>query len=210
MLLLSLIVITIPVTVRASGTVALKAEVEKQPTHTNSNQPGLFDVDMRILLSQTINFLILLFIIKKLLFEKVGLLLENRQKEIGRLRLEAEKESEEVQRLKAQYESLIEKIDEEAYIIKQKAILEVKESTLPIIEEAKKRAEEIIEKGEMDLYMERQTAWANIREQLVELTALATEKVLEDSLDDEMHRKIIKRSIEKIKKDLPDHKGDKR
>lgn len=200
----------IPLVVRASETLPLKAEADKQLVHAKAHEPGLFDIDTGILFSQTINFLILLFIIKKLLFEKIGKLLENRQKEIGRLRLDTEKENKEVQDLKAKYESLIEKIDEEAYVIKQKAIQDVKESTLPIIEEAKKKAEEIIEKGEMDLYLERQTAWAQIREQLVELTALATEKVLEDSLDDEMHRKIIARSIEKIEKDLPDHKGDKR
>jgi len=58
----------------------------------------------------------------------------------------------------------------------------------------------------MDLFMERQTAWAQIREQLVDLTEMATEKVLEDSLDDKMHRKIILRSIEKIEKDMPDHR----
>lgn len=183
----------------------VNAEVSPQHSKVAEHKPGLFDVDYGILLSQTLNFLILLFVLKKLLFEKVSVVLENRQKEIGKLRLDAEKIHEDSLKLKRQYQDLIDNIEEKAYEVRQKAIQETKRDVQSIIEDAKKKAEGIVEKGEMDLFMERQTAWAQIREQLVHLTTLATEKVLEDSLNDEMHRKIIERSIEKIEKDLPDH-----
>lgn len=183
----------------------INAEVPLKHSKVTEKEPGMFDVDYGILFSQTLNFLILLFVLKKLLFEKVTVVLENRQKEIGKLRLDAEKMHEDSKKLKQEYQDLIDKIEEKSYELRQKAIQEAKKDTLGIIEDAKKRAEGIIEKGEMDLFMERQTAWAQIREQLVDLTEMATEKVLEDSLNDEMHRKIILRSIEKIEKDLPDH-----
>ena len=79
---------------------ALKAEVSIHDSSATDHKPGLFDVDYGILFSQTLNFLILLFVLKKLLFEKVAVALENRQKEIGKLRLDAEKIHEESVKLK--------------------------------------------------------------------------------------------------------------
>ena len=54
--------------------------------------------------------------------------------------------------------------------------------------------------------MERQTAWAQIREEVIQLTINATEKVVQESLDDELHRKIIALSIERLAQELPDYK----
>ena len=58
----------------------------------------------------------------------------------------------------------------------------------------------------MEVFMERQTAWAQIREEVIQLTINATEKVVQESLDDELHRKIIALSIERLAQDLPDYK----
>jgi F0F1-type ATP synthase membrane subunit b/b' len=39
----------------------------------------------------------------------------------------------------------------------------------------------------------------------VHLTLIAAEKVVEESLDDEIHRKLIERTIERLEEDLPYH-----
>jgi F0F1-type ATP synthase membrane subunit b/b' len=59
----------------------------------------------------------------------------------------------------------------------------------------------------MEIFMERQTAWARIREEVVQLTLMAAEKVVEESLDTEMHHRLIQNTIERLEQNLPDQQS---
>lgn len=170
-----------------------------------SHEPGMFDVDLTILVSQTINFFVLLFVLQRFLFIPISKVIDERQQNLGHIKLLAEKEHTKALEFKTEYEQHLAKIDEEIYAIKQKAVLEADQKSDEIIKEAHKKAEEIIEKGEMEVFMERQTAWARIREEVVQLTLMAAEKVVEESLNDDLHRKLISNTIERLENNLPDH-----
>ncbi len=60
----------------------------------------------------------------------------------------------------------------------------------------------------MELFNERQAAWIQLREEVVHLTLTAAERVVEESLDDDVHRKLINRTIERLETDLPYHLTD--
>ncbi|EKD83125.1 MAG: hypothetical protein ACD_39C00871G0001 [uncultured bacterium] len=169
--------------------------------------PGLFDFDLGILISQTINFFVLLFILNKFLFVPLGDVVEERRRHLGRIKMAAEEEHRTALSLKGVYEGHLSRIEEEIYEIKQKAILDANRQKDEIIEEARKKADEIIEQGEMEIFMERQTAWAHIREEVVQLTLMAAEKVVEESLDDAMHHRLVKNTIDRLENNLPDHQA---
>jgi len=173
----------------------------------HAEQPGLFDFDLSILISQTINFFILLFILKKLLFVPLGEVVEERRRQLGRIRIAAEEEHRTALSLKEVYEGHLSNIQTEIYEIKQNAIRDANREKEEIIEEARKKANEIIEQGEMEIFMERQTAWARIREEVVQLTLMAAEKVVEESLDTEMHHRLIQNTIERLEQNLPDQQS---
>ncbi|OGK12883.1 MAG: ATP synthase F0 subunit B [Candidatus Riflebacteria bacterium GWC2_50_8] len=185
----------------------LAAETHNIPVAagTHAEPPGLFDFDLSILISQTINFFVLLFILKKFLFVPLGEVVEERRRHLGRIKLAAEEEHRIALSLKEVYEGHLSRIQDEIYEIKQQAILEANHEKEEIIEEARKKAEEIIEQGEMEIFMERQTAWARIREEVVQLTLMAAEKVVEESLDDDMHHRLIQNTIERLEQNLPDN-----
>jgi F-type H+-transporting ATPase subunit b len=172
--------------------------------HGAAHEPGMFDIDPVILVSQTINFFILLFLLKRFLFVPIGGVIEERRIKLGRIKLQTEAEHQKALELKQEYEKHIENIQEELYQIRQNAILDGNNRRDEIIEEANKKAKEIVEQGEMEIFMERQTAWARIREDVVQLTMMAAEKVVEASLDDEQHRRLIASTIERLANDLPD------
>lgn len=185
---------------------AAETHAEVPAAHENAHHPpGLFDIDAGILISQTINFFVLLFILKKFLFVPMGKVINDRREHLGRIKLATEQEHQKALEFKEEYEQHLANIEVEIYQIKQKAILEANQKTEEIIEEARKKAEEIIEHGELELFMERQTAWARIREEVVQLTLLAAEKVVEESIDDDMHRRLINTTIERLENNLPDH-----
>ncbi len=181
---------------------------EKPVTHVESRSeahgPGLFDFNLGILISQTINFFVLLFLLKKFLFVPIGKVIDERRDHLGRIKIAAEAEHQKALEFKAVYEEHLAKIEAEMYAIKQQAILDANQKVEEIIEEARKKAERIVEKGELDIFMERQTAWASVREGVVQLTLMAAEKLVEESLDDPMHRRLIQNTIERLENNLPD------
>jgi F-type H+-transporting ATPase subunit b len=169
---------------------------------------SVFSFSWSVLISQTINFFVLLYILNRFLFVPIGKILEKRREEIGRTRLISEKEHQAAMELKAVYEKHLANIEQEAYEIKQQVIHEANLKTAEILLEAKGKAERIVEEGEMELFSERQAAWIQLREEVVHLTLTAAERVVEESLDDNVHRKLINRTIERLETDLPYHLTD--
>jgi F-type H+-transporting ATPase subunit b len=68
--------------------------------------------------------------------------------------------------------------------------------------EARQRAEEdahrIAESARQDIEAERQRAIESVRGQVADLVVAATEKVIETSMDDQQHRKLIDEAIEQV------------
>ncbi|MGI6445098.1 MAG: ATP synthase subunit b, sodium ion specific [bacterium ADurb.Bin157] len=185
-----------------SSAVIAESFSNEEETH----EPGLFEIDLWILVSQSINFLVLLLVLQKFLFSPIGKIVNTRRDAILALKAKTESDAKSAEDLKEKYEQRIAKIEDEAYLIRQRAIFEANEKCELILNEARAKAEQIVEEGEMEVFMERQTAWAQIREEVIQLTINATEKVVQESLDDELHRKIIALSIERLAQELPDYK----
>ena len=175
---------------------------------TEHSQPSLFEFSWPVLISQTINFFVLLYILNYFLFKPLGRILEERREAIGRIKLSAEEEHSTAIALKEVYEKHLANIEHEAYEIKQAAIHEANLQTAEIIVEAKLKAERIVEEGEMELFNERQAAWMQLREEVVHLTLVAAERVVEQSLNDDIHRRLIKDTIDRLETELPYHVTD--
>lgn len=170
--------------------------------------PSLFEFSWAVLISQTINFFVLLFILNHFLFKPLGHILQERRESIGKIRINAEEEHSTALALKEMYEKHLANIEQEAYEIKQQAIHDANLQTAEMVLEARIKAERIVEEGEMELFNERQAAWMQLREEVVHLTLVAAERVVEQSLNDAIHRRLIKDTIERLEKDLPYHVAD--
>ena len=197
---------TVPAVV--SGATGAVSADPKPVQHGEEHGPGLFDFNLSILISQTINFFVLLFLLKRFLFVPIGKIIEERRTNLNRIKDQTQAEQYKALEYKQQYEKHLENLETELYQRRQQAILDTESKVAEIIQDARKRAEAIIEHGEMELFMERQSAWARIREEVVQLTLKAAEKVVEESLDDKIHRRLIESTIEKLSNDLPDYKSE--
>jgi len=182
-----------------------QTETSTLMAESEPHEPSMFEFSWPVLISQTINFFVLLYILNRFLFTPVGKILEERRESIGRIKLSAEEEHDTALALKEVYEKHLANIEHEAYKIKQQAIKDANLKTTEIILEAHEKAERIVEEGEMELFSERQAAWMQLREEVVHLTLTAAERVVEESLDDEIHRKLIEKTIERLEEDLPYH-----
>ncbi|HNW34677.1 MAG TPA: F0F1 ATP synthase subunit B [Candidatus Ozemobacteraceae bacterium] len=210
-LLMSLLIISIsllgpvqlPVTAAGlAPTSTISAEASPGKPHAGGEaEAGMFDIDPRILASQVLNFLVLLYILNRFLFVPVRSILEERRKRIKESMDTAEGKNREAAEVKAQYDLKLAGVEQEGYQIRQKAITDAQAARDEILAEAKQKATSIFEKAQQDISIERRKSWLQLREEVVRLTMSAAERVVEASLDDEKHHALIRRTIEQLERE---------
>ncbi|MFZ2956092.1 MAG: F0F1 ATP synthase subunit B [Candidatus Ozemobacteraceae bacterium] len=162
--------------------------------------PGMFDWDKFIILSQLINFFVLLFLLKRFLYVPITAVLEERRRKIAEAIAAAEAENRKGTEYKVEYQKKLGAVEQEAYQIKQQAIGEAQSARDEILAGAKTRSLELVEKAHKDIVIERKKAWVEMREEVVRLSLAVAERVIEKSLDDKEHHELIGKAIEGLEK----------
>ena len=168
----------------------------------------MFEVKIWVLISQTINFFVLFWILNKFLFIPIGKVIDKRREDIKKIMDETNAEYEKAKNIKNECQERLNNIKVEMDELKRQKVLEAEDSVAKVIVNARNKAETMKEEAELEILMEKQRAWIQMREDVVQLATEAAEKIIGESLNDEMHRKLITNSIEKLDKDLPNSKEE--
>ncbi len=157
-----------------------------------------FGINPILLAAQVVNFLILLFILKKFLYKPILKVLDERKQKIEDSLRNAEKIEERL----AQTNKEMEKILANALDEGRKIINESKELGNQIIEEAKKTSEEIITRATEDavklVEREKQVLMQEVRQNLGSLVALVFEKITGKQINKEDQKRIIDKEVKNI------------
>jgi F-type H+-transporting ATPase subunit b len=148
-------------------------------------------INLPLLLAFVINFIILLVLLSIILYKPVLKMLDERQAKIKESMDQAEKIKEQVAKteddIKAQLESARkegQRIVAQAEQIGERLKNEAKE-------EARHEAESLISKAQIELQRQRDKDIEELRKQFADIAILAAEKVINETLDKEKHRKLI-------------------
>ena len=148
-------------------------------------------INLQLLVAFLINFLILFGLLTAVLYKPVLKMLDERQAKIKESLDQAEKIKEQTARSEEQVKSAIEAARKEG----QSIIAQASGIAEKIKEEAKdgarKEAEAIITKAKDDIKLERDKSIAELRKEFANLTVLAAEKVIKETLDTQKHKKLI-------------------
>ena len=151
------------------------------------NLPGL--------ITQVISFLILLFVLSKLLYKPVIKMLDDRADRIKESLSAAEKAKEDAA-------SSAEKIEKELISARQegqKIIDQAKQFSEDFKEKERSKAleeiENLIEKSKIDLEKETRVAINELRKNFSSLVLEAAEKVVNKEIDDNTHNKLIEKVL---------------
>ena len=145
-----------------------------------------------------INLILLFLIIKRFLYKPVKKMLEERQKTIDGNYEDAEKAKEQALSEQKAYEEKLSTAKQEADSVIQSAVDIAKAREKEILEEARLRAEGIIRKAEEDAALEMRKAEESIKNEIVEVSTLLTEKMLEREISAKDHKQMIDSFIEGI------------
>ena len=145
-----------------------------------------------------VTFVIVLLVLRRFAWKPILASMEAREAGIRRLIDDAEAAREEADRLLEEYNRRL----AEARAEGQKLVAEAKEAGERVraetLDRARAEAEAIVARAGAEIDLERRKALAEIRERAVDLAIGAAERVLEESLNEERHRRVAEDYLKEL------------
>ncbi len=155
-------------------------------------------IDPKTLLVQALGFLIVIAILWKTVFGKVGGLLEERRSDINNQLEQLKTDREELDRLTAETRQRLGDIENEAQTKIQAAIEQGNTERQQIVAQARQDAEDEVARARAEIQREKDEAISELRGVVAELAIDAASKIISAELTPERHQNIIDTSISRL------------
>jgi F-type H+-transporting ATPase subunit b len=148
-------------------------------------------IDLRTIIIQALGFLIILFILWRFAFGRIGGLLEKRRQDVLEQTRRLEETEKELGKLKGELGARLSGIEAEARSKLQAALDEASKERDRMIEEARREADGQLERARREIEREKESAIFELRGYVADLAVAAASRIIEADLDDDRHRKLI-------------------
>lgn len=165
-------------------------------------EPSLFEsigIDWKLLVLQTIGFLILLWILHRWVYPPIVRMLDKRDADMAEAAKAVDEARAQAAESQSKTEALLKEARQEASAIIATAKQEATDLAHTSDKRAKERAERIVEEARVEVRREVESAKKQLGNELIDLVAAATEKVTSNVVDGEANRKIIAKNIEEAR-----------
>ena len=149
-----------------------------------------------------VNFLVLLYLLRRLLWGPLVATLDARAAKIREGLEAAEAAKREREQMKVEVERLLAEARREAQAIAERTTKAAEDSAAQHREQARIEAERIREKGRTDARQLHDQALAQLRGELASMVVLAASRILGKEIGPEQHRELIQRSLDEAGPDL--------
>lgn len=157
-------------------------------------------INWKFLISQGVNFLLLVLILWWLLYKPVLKMLKDRQTKISESMALAEKNRREAEELEHKNKEEIAKNRQLAKNIVDEATDNAKSGVKEILATAEADAKKIIEKTKTESQHEKEKTINSLKQELAELILLASQKLTQKSIKPEVQQQLVDNMIEDLKK----------
>ena len=160
----------------------------------------MISLSLQEILTQAAAFILLVWVLKKMAWRPLLKLLDERREKIKSGFHEIEQAKKEVEVLKQDYEKARANIEEEARGKLQQAVDDGKRIAKEIQEGARTSAQNILEKAKEDIRLEVAKAKVTLRGEIADLTLRATERLIEEKVDEKKDKEIVLNFIDQLEK----------
>lgn len=143
------------------------------------------------LIAEVINFLILLYAMKKWVYPPLRKILADRRARIEGAIQQADADRETANRLRLQYEQQLQKARQEAQTIRDQAEKLAADKSAAILQEAKLEADRLFKEAKADIEAERRVAMQELQTHVTDLSIKIAEKLLREHMDDATNRRLV-------------------
>src|SRR5258706_5535928 len=155
-------------------------------------------IEPNLLIAQIVNFLIIMFVLTKLLYKPVLGMLEKRKKEIAEGLALTEKMGEEEEKMKAKKDKLLEEGRKEARNIIDEAKKEAEAQMKDIVADAHKQAHAIVEKGKEDAKEEMMRMKKDVQKAAVDIATAMTKQLVSSILSPADQHKLLQKHFKQL------------
>ena len=148
-------------------------------------------INITWLLAQVVNFGLLLFILWKLAYKPVLKVMDDRKQRIQESLDYAENAKKQAAEQQKEFDRKLADARREAQAAATVAAQAGEKERAVILAQAREDARKMIEQAKEQIEYERKQMLAELREEVVQLSLLAAEKVVSQSLDEQAHHRLI-------------------
>ncbi|MDA2935792.1 F0F1 ATP synthase subunit B [Patescibacteria group bacterium AH-259-L05] len=156
-------------------------------------------VEWKLLIAQIINFVILLFVLKKFLYAPLVKFMNMRKEKIVSGLEKAEQAEQAFEKLQEQKEQELAKIHKQAQSIIAKAKETGDQKQQEIIAATEKRAQKIIDDAKSQIQAEKEVMIKQVRSDIADLIAGATSKILEQEMTEQKQKDLTQKTLKVLK-----------
>ena len=149
-----------------------------------------------------VNFLVLLYLLRRFMWGPIMATLDKRAAKIREGLEMAEEAKAERLRMQAEVERLLTEARVEASAIAEKMTQAAEAAAAELRTQARAEADRIREKGKVDARQLHDQALAQIRSEVASMVVLAASRLLGREIDPEKHRQLIEQSLNEAGKEL--------
>ena len=155
-------------------------------------------INLTTIIGTLLNFLILFFVLKHFLFEKINKVINDRKNDVEQTYKEADEAKENAVKLEAEYDSKLVNAKEESASIIQAATKKAQQRSDEIIADAKVEAKGISEKATAEIEREKKIAVNQIKDDITNIAFSAAQAVIEKDLKNDDNEKLIEEFIDNV------------
>jgi F-type H+-transporting ATPase subunit b len=185
---------------RTLGLVALAVLVLVSPAlaaEGGGHEGGLINLDKSLII-QAINFLVLLFILWKLLYKPLVAKMEERTQAIRKSLEEAQAARAEAERQRQAHAAQIQAALGEAQAIRATALKEAAEEQRRLVEAARAEAGRLVQTAKAEMEQDIRRARQQLRQEVGDLAVQIAERLIKKSLRDEDHHRIVQEALSRV------------
>ena len=161
------------------------------------HEGGLISLD-KSLIVQGINFLILLFVLQRLLYKPFLAKMEERTQAIQKSLDEAQAARAAAARQQEENEVRLRAAHAEAAVIRAQALKDAADEQRRLVDAARAESQRLVETAKAQMDADVRRAREELRREVADLATAVAEKLVRRSLRDEDHRRIVADAIAKV------------
>jgi F-type H+-transporting ATPase subunit b len=149
-------------------------------------------INLGAVLWHTVNFLILLWVVRRFLYKPVVRMLDDRSARIREGLAQSERVREETARLEEQSRTILDDARRESQQLLAQANRNAEQTMAEARRQAQAEGDRLIERARTEIAREREQTFQELRQQVADLAVSAAGRVIHRSLDDPAHRELVR------------------
>jgi len=154
-----------------------------------------FGLDIKLLIANFVNFLILVFVLYKLGYKPILKFVKERQEKIEKGIKDAEDATKKLENAEVEKDELLSAAHKEAQEIIKNAKEQATLQSDAITKKAKSETASIVEKAKKEIRLEKEQSIVAARKEIAQIAILATEKLLNKKMDKKESERIAKEGL---------------